>query len=364
MASIAIHVLTILGALTTPLFAVHPTVRHTGRGHPHPKVRREAEGSSQTAGVDGIISPSSIVPKTISSSARISLQNPVLPISTDIDILITTMSPPVISSYAFPLSVIQVAVATNCPGVPSSSAIFPILPTDLASNNATNTTSSPPPIITSYLPVFVNATMLLPNGSSVVFMSISTSTVTSIIDSPQLSPQPTKQPSAETARIILDGDGCQTVYTATTIPVCETTLRLPGILPVPITDCDQWVTFSSQNLGACSSTGSASLQAGEVSNSTPKPPTPLVPASPITAPVVFYVAHWYELARELVPNIVEIQNCLPGMAGDPVCQTSSETWSTIYDTRVITTSSVASFSGVGGHSFPQAHCRPRLLSVF
>lgn len=352
MASIAIHVLTILGALTTPLFAIHPTVKHSGRGHPHPKVRQDAEGNSQIAGVGVIISPSPIVPRTTSSSARISLQDTVLPTPTDIDFLTTTMSPSVISSYAFPLSVIQVAVATNCPGVPPSSAIFPILPTNLTSYDATNTSSSPPPIITSYLPILVNATMLLPNGSSVVFLSLSTSTVTAIRDSPESSPQPTEQPSAETARIILDGNGCQTVYTATTIPVCETTLRLPGMLPVLITDCGQWVTFSSQNLGVCSSTESASSQAGKVSSSTPKPPTPLVSASPIRGQMAFYVAHWYELSRELVPNIVEVQNCLPGVAGDPVCQTSSETWSAVYEIKVITTSSVASFSGVGCHSFP------------
>lgn len=333
MTSTTIHLLTILSVLIAPLSALSPIIRHSGKSHPHPKIRQRPEGNGPVGGLNELVTLPT-VPNSSPSSIHIILRDTMLPTPTSIAIMSTATNPPTISFYVFPTTVIQIAVATNCPDTSSSSPIFSILPTDPAPYHATNTTKSTSRIATDYLPVYVNATVLLPNGSSTVFLSLSTSTITATTTIPAMSLKPTETPLAVTARIILDGNGCQTVYTAMTVPICSTTIRLPGMLPEPVTDCDQWVTFSSQKLGDCFSTDDTILASAS--------PSPLR----ITGPVAFYAAHWYELVQGPVPNIVQVENCLPRATSSLICQTSSEAWSVVYNTEVITTSSVASFSGV------------------
>lgn len=215
----------------------------------------------------------------------------------------------------------------------------------------TNTTTSHGSIETIVLPVFVNATMLLSNGSSVTFLSLSTSTATVIPELPEGLPQSIEPPSVETARIILDSNGCQTVYSAKTIPDCDTTLSIPGMVPVPITDCDQWVTFSSQSLGDCAGADRPTSQVDPIS--TLKALTSTVSISPratqTNGPMAYYVAHWYELIRGPVPEIVEVETCRPEWISNVICQTLREQWNVVYDKKVLTTSSVASFRGVSYH---------------
>ena len=365
MMTMTIHLLTILSILITPSSAFGPTIRHTGRSHPHPKVlvRRQTEGNSPGAGLNAVVPPPPIVPVPVPSSTHVTFPEIILatytyPMPTVIEDPPTATSIPTLSHYVFPTTVVHIAVATVCPDMPSSSAIFPLVSTDLSSSEAPKTIASSSLALTSHVPVYVDATVFLPSGSSTVFLSLSTSTVTISPVLPSL--ESTPPPSAETARIVQDSNGCQTVYTAATIPCCSTMIRPPGMLPVPVTDCEQWVTFSSQKLGDCSSAEYTILPATIFpAGESPTPPTPTfgpvaLPPSPsptppspqITGPVAFYAAHWYELAQHPVPNIVRVENCLPDTTSGSICQTSSEAWSVVHSTSVITTSSVASFSGV------------------
>ncbi|KAK5046792.1 hypothetical protein LTR84_007146 [Exophiala bonariae] len=351
------HALAILGVLTDHSSAINPTSRHTGRGHRHPQLRQGSGGNGSAAGLTEIIPPPPVLSGPISSSTA-ALHDTILPASA------TAITLPSVSSYTFPSTVTQVAFATICLDTPSSSAIFSILPTDSASSLTTSTATSHRSIETSVLPVLVNATMVLSNGSSVTFLSLSTTTTTVTSDPSGALIQPTEQPSVEIARIVLDANGCQTVYTETTAPACATTLRLPGMLPAPITDCDQSVTFSSQSLGDCSDTLWIASQAYQFS--TLETPASTVSSSPastqITGPMAYYVAHWYELIQGPVPEVVKIENCIPQSASGHLCQTSSEQWSVVYDTEVVTTSSLTSFREFNPNPADQHPVKPAALT--
>ncbi|KIW73232.1 hypothetical protein PV04_01366 [Phialophora macrospora] len=294
------QIVAIIIALAAPLAASR---KHDGKEHLHPAQRRQEQGS-------GVLAPSA----------------PAIAVAT------TPSVTPTISSYIFPTTVIQEPVATVCPDTPSSSAIFSILPvSSLASMEGSNATGGLTNDTTSYIPVQVNATALLPNGSTTVFLS-TTSTTASLppfSDSPTI-PSNTSDDSAGdgTARIILDSKGCQTVYSAKTTSVCATIIKPAGMIPVPVTDCDQWITFSSQKLDGCS--------------------TDAAPSSPSAAaadgPMAYYLAHWYDLAQGAIPDHVRVQDCLPGsMTSD--CVTSSESWEVVTSTTTTTGTSVASFRG-------------------
>jgi hypothetical protein len=127
----------------------------------------------------------------------------------------------------------------------------------------------------------------------------------------------------------LDSNGCQTVYSAKTTSLCTTTVRPAGMIPVPVTDCDQWVTFSSQTLDGCS--------------------TDAAPSSPSFAaadcPMAYYLAHWYDLAQDTIPDNVRVQDCPLGSVGSD-CATSSESWEVVTSTTTSTGTTVASFTGV------------------
>ncbi|KAJ9609221.1 hypothetical protein H2200_006993 [Cladophialophora chaetospira] len=287
-------------ALVAPIAA---TSKHVGRGHVHPLQRRQVLG----LGVLASPAPAGV----ISTASSIT---------------------PTISSYLFPTSVIQVPVATVCPDTPATSALFSIPPmSSLLSMGGFNGTRDSGDSATQYLPVQINATAFLPNGSTTVFLS-TTSTMVIQTSTPPLV-DPMIDPSsdilaAETARIIFGSDGCQTVYSAKTTAQCSTTIKPVGILPVPITDCEQWVTFSSQRLKACSAS-----------------PTPdLSSAGVVDGPMEYYVAHWSDLLRGPIPTQVLVEDCLPKSTGMD-CITSSESWDVTTSTTVTTGTSVASFEG-------------------
>ena len=284
------QVLIALLALAAPITA---SVKHEGRDHLHPMQRRQVQGLGVLA------SPAPAAAVTAASSIT-----------------------PTMSSYVFPSTVIQVPVATVCPDTPASSAIFPMLSVSsmMASYNATPGSTNQ---TMSYIPVQVNATALLPNGSTTVFLSASSTVVHATTSAASLSDDAS---GTDTARIIMGNNGCQTVFSATTTTLCSTIIHPAGTLPVPITDCDQWITFSSQKLDACS-TAAASNSAA------------------VAGPVAYYVAHWYDLIQGPIPNHVQVEDCLPKSTGSD-CVTSSESWDVVASTTTSTGTSVASFSGV------------------
>lgn len=276
--------------------AVTADGKHLGKDHLHPMQRRQVQGLGELA------SPAPAAGVSITSAIA-----------------------PIISSYVFSTTVMQVPVATVCPDTPASSAMFSILPlSSLASvegSNATGNATSG----TSHIPIQVNATALLPNGSTTIFLSASSTTIRANATSATL---PAASNDSDTARIIMDSNGCQTVFSASTTTWCSTTVSPAGILPVPVTDCDQWVTFSSQRLDACSTTASSSPSG----------------AAAADGPVAYFVAHWYDLIQGPIPHHVQVEDCLPKSTGLD-CITSSESWDVVSATTTSTGTSVASFSG-------------------
>lgn len=336
------QVLTILFALVAPIIA---SIKHEGKDHRHP---RQQQQRRQPVGGLGMLA----TPSSASAATATPTPTPIPSMASSV-----TEAVPTISSYLFPTTVIQVPVATVCPDTPASEAMFPILPVSslasMAVSNATrgSNSSGNNDTVTSYVPVQVNATALLPNGSTIVFLSVSSTallvpTSRPLPSAPGASPEinNTSADNDDAARIVLDANGCQTVFSAITTRLCSTTLSPAGMIPVPVTDCDQWVTFSSQ-------------QRLDDSCSTPAPAGPS--ASEATAPKVtptpakYYLAHWYDLAQNAVPNIVRMLDC-PSTApavnssDDSIagCVTSSESWYVTSSTTTSTGSTVASFSGV------------------
>ena len=297
------QVLTTLLAIVTPITAI---VKHDGKGQPHPMHRRQLP----VLGLGVLASPSPIAAVTTASSLTLT-----------------------ISSYSFQTTVIQVPVATVCPDTPATSAVFSFLPVSsmvsMAGLNGTQTLSSN---TIRYPPGQVNTTASLPNGSTTVFLSAVSTAVISAFVSSSATPS-SANVGAASARIILDKNGCQTIFSEKTTALCTTTVRPAGMLPVPITDCSQWVTFSSQRLDACSA------------NPTPSPSDSKSGGGSIE----FYLGHWYDLARGAVPNHVQVLDCVPGSMGLD-CVTSSESWDVVASTTTRTGTSVASFVGVSSRS--------------
>ncbi|EXJ92442.1 hypothetical protein A1O3_00993 [Capronia epimyces CBS 606.96] len=336
-------------ALAAPIAAIDAAlIKHDGKAHVHPRPR-QAEPNSPVEGV-GV------------------LGTPVVALSSSLHTYASSSAPVVtISSYQFPTTVMQIPVATVCPDTPASSAAFSILPLSWSSrtsaSTSTPTAAGASPSASDHLPVQVNATVLLPNGIARVFTSTRASSSSSLVVFASRPAETDTDTDAdgfagiETARIVMDSNGCQTVYSAITTTWCSTTIQPAGMLPVFVSDCDQWVTFSSDRLdGGCSSTStSTSTTPGTVSisgrmgaSSTPSTLTSdSIPDSAppgVTGPVAFYAAHWYELVQRPIPNLVQVQECLVDFESES-CMTSSERWDVVTWTSTSTGTTVASFSG-------------------
>lgn len=65
---------------------------------------------------------------------------------------------------------------------------------------------------------------------------------------------PLLEGQSDAGQLVVGADGCQTLYSPTTTVVCSTVVSPAGMPPVTITDCDQYITFSSETLFACSQT--------------------------------------------------------------------------------------------------------------
>ncbi|KPI37261.1 uncharacterized protein AB675_1497 [Cyphellophora attinorum] len=116
---------------------------------------------------------------------------------------------------------IQEAIFTLCPGQSSNpTGGFPVLPYSLSATTE-----------------IVSATAVLPDGSHTTFASTA---------APLKHRQAEKsaQPTGE-ARIALGDNGCQTLFAPRVTAICSTTISPVGIPEVTVTDCEQWVTFSS-----------------------------------------------------------------------------------------------------------------------
>ncbi|KAL2405681.1 hypothetical protein ABEF95_001858 [Exophiala dermatitidis] len=421
--------------------------------------------------VSSSTSSSSSVLSSRSSGSGNALTTPISTTSTTASILTQVSasasdSEPVfmIPSYQFPTTVLQIPVATICPpdsdsqttsgpGSTSSSSLSwtlislspwptsgPLSPDatngsssvvdngttniDTTTTNAGATSGDKIGATAPSLIQLVNATAILPNGSTTVFLSTTTTTTTPrLSSSSSSSPLPTssilaatagtnsttqEHPDSESdpdtasasARIIMDDQGCQTIYSALTTRYCSTTLPPPavGVVPVVVSECDQWVTFSSETRRdmTCSTIGTvsasvasapataaaaASSSAGASASATgPSPTLSPTTGSELGLGMTFYAAHWYDLAQvqdqqslkgAVVPSIVRVEECGPATTGTSNgsevatgstttimnvsggadqdqtlnCLTSTESWQLITSTTTRIGISVASFSG-------------------
>ncbi|KIW50083.1 hypothetical protein PV05_11703 [Exophiala xenobiotica] len=403
--------------------------RHDGKSHNHPNQPRPRQ-QGPDALVETTESPGLSTREPVDASAQRSTSPTMNTMSISISALASTISssPTVIaplnntlggtiSSYMFPTTVIQVSVATICPGdtaAGSSLPFFSMSPTTNSSSMSTlmttgsarNTISDETAtgLATDYLPVQVNATAVLADGRTTVFLSTSSTAVMRTANGTSPTSSSAPPPSAGTmagnngttnadstttetatgssssgderdgredkepnndmdlARIILDPSGCQTIYSPVTTQICSTTVRPGGgMVPVQVTDCDQWVTFSSELArfdadGHCSAfatvfsatpTTTATATANDADADAATGGGRVNTTGTPKGPVAYYAAHWYDLAvgaSSPVPGLVRVENCLPYATGMN-CVTSSESWSLVSSTRTTTKTSVVSFSG-------------------
>ena len=424
----SIHFATAILSITSTALAIRVQPRHDGRSHQGahdaaaaPQLRQRQVNNGPAVGIQPQSEPGTAVlpvstptdtflgsasgTLTLTSTLPFDYESSSSPPTTLPHI---TAAPPTSEAnpYIFPSSIVQVPVATICPDSP------PIFP------NATTVGSG-----------FINATALLPNGSSTVYLSSSHPSPTNVgsnsldpsnytpvpLPSPisisvcdpdtdpscpsdsdstteentsVFSPTPIPLPSARnsngtggdgdaaeervipdpTARILLDGNGCQTIYSPSYTAVCKTTVKMVGMPEVTVTECGQWVTFSS-DVGGCygEAVVTGSVGAGGVAGSardddgddgyrgsttgisttapgiTPSAGATLPTMTVTVQPGTYYAAHWVDVARGGVPANVRVEEC----QGAPVtCQTFKERWSESKTTGVVVQESVASFEGV------------------
>jgi hypothetical protein len=264
---------------------------------------------------------------------------------------ITSFAPPV-----FPSIVLQIPIYTICPDTPGYvNATLLVVDATVPYSNITagvNATDYLPPAL-SALPVPFNATALLSNGSYTAWsQSLSTpaspaSTSASIIPAPD-------------ARIILGTNGCQTLYSALTTQICSTVITRGGQVPISVTDCGQWVTFSSSSATAALICNGPNIPATNVPTTAMSPASQTVSGRLISetvtpAPdagsyasvgleIAFYAAPWYEIAGGLVPGLVQVANCPDKSANN--CSTASESWSVSTSTSTTTSTRILQYAGV------------------
>ena len=325
-------------------------------------VKRQGNGNGGGNGISAIDElvpavPSTLMPSTTStynpSSTTYSV--PWSPISYQSSVSSS------ITSYTFPSTVIQVPIATICPDDSNTLSLFSLIVTGYPLPTPTPSINPGGPII--------NATVILPNNTTSTFLT--TSSFASTISSSTSTPA-----SSDAARIIQGSDGCQTIYAPTTSAICSTILQLVGIPAATVSECDQYITFSSDaatNTASCLGTaGPASPDANLVGLGA-KSVTTVLNLSPlaieatgdaavagatetsqlmydaaVVPPGTYYAAPWHDVAKGGVPSLVRAEICsaLPIDTDSVGCVTASENWS--LSTVMVSGTSVAtrSFAGV------------------
>jgi hypothetical protein len=129
-----------------------------------------------------------------------------------------------------------------------------------------------------------------------------------------------------------DSRGCSTLYTRTSSAICSTVLSGLGSLPVSVTDCGQWITFST-------STGCKPGPTATIPNhyAEQRPPT--------RERLAYFVAPWYDITAGQVPSSVLVHDCgVEGMDGE-ACDTATESWSVVNQTISIEVTRSVAFEG-------------------
>lgn len=152
---------------------------------------------------------------------------------------------------SFSSTAIQVPIATVCPlnGSTESSAAFE--PLSLPTFGLSDVTDS-----------IVSASAVMPDGSMTTFASrarrqdaaVGTQLAAALTLPGGTTAMPLLGEQPDAARLVVGSDGCQTLFSPTTMAICSTVVSPAGLPPVTITDCDQYVTFSSETVFTCSQT--------------------------------------------------------------------------------------------------------------
>ena len=126
-------------------------------------------------------------------------------------------------------------------------------------------------------------------------------------------------------------DGCSTLYTPVTTPICHTTLSGMGQIPITVTDCMQLVTFSTSS--DCAAATASGIVMGDKRT--------------------FFLAPWRVIASGVVPSNVTVEDCLFGQGGED-CSTSTESWTLTTETLDVPVTRSIEFQGsIVGVSFVQ-----------
>lgn len=264
--------------LTRPCRGTHP---HFGGRHHNPSPRQEMANTLsvaiQTISTQSNPNPVTTPVGTVLASASLGAASALLG-----NLSRTSTN---ILGAMFPVSVVHIPVATICPAHTSISVST--LNNTSATPNSYNTTNQA-----------FNATTrppLLANTTS---------------------PTPTARLDDPNARIVLGDNGCQTLFSSTATAVCNTMISVGGQLPISVTDCGQWVTFSSSPICGPTPTGRGDATA-------------------------YFLAPWLDIAGGAIPAEVQVRTC----NGSSGCITGSESWTVDTKTASSTVVQVASFVG-------------------
>lgn len=105
----------------------------------------------------------------------------------------------------------------------------------------------------------VSATAVMPDGSSTVFASRRETVdnalhfaaeATTLPDG--VAALPIAGRAADMGNLVIGSNRCQTLYMPTRTAICSTVVTPAALPPVTITDCNQYVTFSSETIFTCS----------------------------------------------------------------------------------------------------------------
>ena len=280
------HSLTLLVALSISLSTSIAHPRHGGRTHQH----KHAPRQGAFAGIQMLSSPGGSNPTDLPPSDAIVLDSVTTAIpaptpTTDPSGSLSDTSIANATTRTFPITVLQIPVATICPPNTSIPLPVPYSPPPINISTPLNRTNPGGPIL-NLTSSFTNVTDYLPIPANISFAS------------------PAATLADPSARIILGDNGCQTLFSPTTTAVCSTVVSMGGQVPISVTDCGQWVTFSSSP--AC---GPAATSA---------------PNSTVGEAMAYFLAPWYDIASGLVPAQVQVQTCSSGSSS---CVTGSESWS-------------------------------------
>jgi hypothetical protein len=304
--------LTMLVALAVSLSTSNTLPRHGGQNHKHKHAPRQgAFAGIQMVSSPGGPNPADVLPSTTMAPGSAITAVPTPAPTTDPSGNVTDPFMTNATTRTFPITVMQIPVATICPANLSIPLPVPYMISSINATTPLNSTSSAHPPLNSTSP-FANATGYLPAPANA---SIASPIVT------------LADPSA---RIILGDNGCQTLFSPVTTAICSTVLSMGGQLPISVTDCGQWVTFSSSPV--CGGAGATPTGVGET--------------------MAYFLAPWYDIASGTVPAEVQVQTC-SSANGTSNCVTGSESWSVSTATvQSIVLQSAKFFGGAVGVSLP------------